>query len=385
MLIKRPQNFYLRIEAATSAPHPRRALLMSHIYWRYACPVVHIQCLLAFAQSHVSHAHQNLRLPPRPLQLRQVSSGLPLYSADADAPCLELLAALILRAFGSGLVSHLSLLLAWDTHASAQASLKISRHILSRVFGQHLLATVLEADLGFEHLESHRLLSTPPIALQLQPCAAYAYTRARGNMRWWDAARPCDLYGIAAHIDLGADLNAAESGSEWGLLHWAAVRGNAPVLELSISCGARVDARDRGGCTPLHLAARNDHVEVASLLIACGAAVDARGDGLCTPLHMAAFRGHCSISRLLISCGADLAARCNEQRTPLHWAAHEGHCDAIRLLISCGADVNASADEGCTPLHIATFKGQCPAILLLLEAGADVNARQMATTHSRDR
>jgi ankyrin repeat protein len=55
------------------------------------------------------------------------------------------------------------------------------------------------------------------------------------------------------------------------------------------------------------------------------------------------------------------------------------------LLISCGADVNASADEGCTPLHIATFKGQCPAILLLLEAGADVNARQMATTHSRDR
>ena len=157
------------------------------------------------------------------------------------------------------------------------------------------------------------------------------------------------------------------------------------MSELSISCGARVDARDRGGCTPLHLAARNDHVQVASLLITCGAAVDARGDGHCTPLHMAAFRGHCSVMRLLISCGADLAARCHEQRTPLHWAAHEGHCDAIRLLVSCGADVNASPDECGTPLHIATFKGQCHAMLLLLEAGADVNARALTSAHSRDR
>jgi ankyrin repeat protein len=54
-------------------------------------------------------------------------------------------------------------------------------------------------------------------------------------------------------------------------------RGSVPLMELAIGCGAHVDARDRGGCTPLHLAARNDRVDAASLLINCGADVDARG------------------------------------------------------------------------------------------------------------
>ena len=177
----------------------------SHVQWGYACPVVHIKFLLAFAQLHT---RRQLHLPHRPLQTADVSSGLPLYPSHADAACLEVLAHSITRAFGSGLPSHLTLLLARDGSVSAQASSNASRRILSRVFGQRLLAAVVEAGLSFEPPSPLRLRSSPPIALQLQPSAAFAYLCARGNCRWWDAARTCDLYGVAAHIDMGADVTS---------------------------------------------------------------------------------------------------------------------------------------------------------------------------------
>jgi ankyrin repeat protein len=287
---------------------------------------------------------------------------------------------LIVRTLGCGFVSHLALLL-MGGRASATAALKLCCTIMARVFGTRLLASVLNAGLGFENMVSHH----DAAALQVQPSTAFAYIVARGGVCWWDAVRACDLCAAAAHLHLGADASSAETGSEWTMLHWAAARGALPLIELAVGCGACVDARDRGGCTPLHLAARNDHIDAAGLLISCGADVDARGDGNCTPLHMAAYRGHDGVMRALIRCGADLSARCCEHRTPLHWAAHEGHCPAIRLLISCAADVNACAGESGTPLHLAAFKGQCPAMLLLLAAGADVNARQITGAHSRDK
>lgn len=266
--------------------------------------------------------------------------------------------------------------------SAAAASFRISRNILSRVFGSHLLSALLNNSLYFDSTETR---PRDPTSLRLRPCTAFAYIQARGRMSWWEAVRSCDLYAVAAHLDLGADVNSGEDGSCWSLLHWAAARGRVPLMELAIGCGAHVDARDLGGCTPLHLAARNDRVDAASLLIHCGADVDARGDAHCTPLHMAAYRGHSSVMRVLIDLRADLAAQCSELRTPLHWAAHEGHCDAIRVLISFGADLNTAAGDSGAALHLAAFKGQCHALSLLLDARADVNLRQATGPHSRDR
>jgi ankyrin repeat protein len=353
--------------------------MVAHFHWRYASPVVFIQCLLAFSRSR---AHRVLRVHPPPPRPGHASSGLPLYFAGLRSPCLEVMAASFAPTLGSGIVLRLALAFACSDRVASASSYKISIHVLSRVFGGRLLSKILHSGLGFEGIE---LLPGDATSFHVQPCAAFAYIRARGNVSWWDAVRSSDLHASAAHVDLGADVNAAESGCDWSALHWAAVRGNVPLMELAISCGARIDARDRGGCTPLHLAARNDRVHAASLLVGCRADVDARGDGFCTPLHMAAYRGHASVMHVLISLSADLSAQCNELRTPLHWAAHEGHCDAMRLLIGCRADLNASAGDCGSPLHLAAFKGQCAAMLLLLEAGADVNAQQATGPHSRDR
>jgi ankyrin repeat protein len=251
------------------------------------------------------------------------------------------------------------------------------------VFAVQLLSRTLPAGLSYEVTENRPFFCDCSAVLEVRPCDALVYIRARGNVSWWDAARACSLHAVAAHIDVGADVNAAEAGSEWTLLHWAAARGSLPVMELAISSGARICAQDRGGCTALHLAARNNRLEAASLLISCGAEVDARDCNRCTPLHMAACRGHCEAMRLLIVHGADINARCSKQKTAVHWAADEAHCQAIRLLIGSNADLNASAGEFGTPVCSAAFEGGCAAVLLLLEAGG-VNVRQQDLDKSHD-
>lgn len=261
---------------------------------------------------------------------------------DSDSPCLEARTALLERSLGCGHVSHVVFWLARCRHITSGQSFGLSHLILNRVFGEHLLASILNEGLGFDGAGSS---CSDTAALRLQPLPAFHFLRALGSATWWEAVRACDAHALAAHIDLGADVTSAEHGSEWTMLHWAAARGNVPVMELAISCGARIDVRERGGCSALHLAARNDRVGAAGLLIACGADIDARGNGGCTPLHVAAYRGHCNVMQLLVARGADLAAYCDERRTALHWAAHEGHCNAIRLLISSRADLDASAGD----------------------------------------
>jgi ankyrin repeat protein len=367
--------------------------MVAHCEWRYACPVVYLQLLLLFSRMRVRRALRGPHAPPLPCAPAAALAGLPLYPSDDLSPCCEVAAGTITRALGTGFLSRAALSLALapaaarSDRAAAKASLTMCRRLLSRVFGSRLLSEILTL-LGDGCGAGECVpvcVRSDTTALQVAPSAASAYLRARGGVSWWAAVRSCDVYAAAAHIDLGVDVNCAECGSDWTVMHWAAARGHVRMMELAVCCGARVDAGDRGGCTALHIAARNDHVCAVTLLVNCGADVDARGDGHFTPLLMAAYRGHFSVARALLALKADLSAQCDQRRTALHWAAHEGQCDAVRLLLSCAADVNAAAGDGATPLHLAAFKGQCAAMLLLLEVGADVNARQSTGPHSRDR
>ena len=64
----------------------------------------------------------------------------------------------------------------------------------------------------------------------------------------------------------------------------AASVGSREIAELLIAEGADVNAREKGGGTPLHQATYGDHVEVAELLIASGANVNAQDDGGYSPM-----------------------------------------------------------------------------------------------------
>ena len=95
-------------------------------------------------------------------------------------------------------------------------------------------------------------------------------------------------------------------------LYSAAFNGDARKVEELLSQGARVDARDDQGFTPLLAAAQRGHTEVCKLLLETGKAnvKETTPDGF-TPLLYAVDKGHTEMCELLLDNGSDL-----EEKTP---------------------------------------------------------------------
>lgn len=115
------------------------------------------------------------------------------------------------------------------------------------------------------------------------------------------------------------DLNQGDD--HWfSPLHWAARHGHGQVVELLISRGARVSAKNRGDDTPLHNAAQSGQEEVARCLIKNKAQVNAQNEHGNSPLHYACFSNHTKVAHLLVDNGA-FVSLCNKYgQTPLEKA-----------------------------------------------------------------
>jgi Ankyrin repeats (many copies) len=103
--------------------------------------------------------------------------------------------------------------------------------------------------------------------------------------------------------------------------------------------------------TPLHHAARQGYSRLASLLIEHGAKLDAMNASGHTPLHEAAESRNInaeSIIRLLVQKGANVNSPSRDKFTPLCTAAYvsTGNWDAMRVLLELGADPNIKNSRG---------------------------------------
>jgi len=124
--------------------------------------------------------------------------------------------------------------------------------------------------------------------------------------------------------------------------------------------GAKVNARDRDGCTPLHYAVSSPSpqaLEIVEALIKIGASVDARDNRCQTPLHYVVASDSLyteAITNLLIKIGANVHARDKLGQTPLHYAArgHNFQKDVMKALLHHGADVRAVDISGKTPIDL---------------------------------
>ena len=113
-----------------------------------------------------------------------------------------------------------------------------------------------------------------------------------------------DIEAVKQHLAAGTNVDEKD-GVGWTPLHYAAVEGNKEVVELLITKGADVNAKDdQSGETPLHFAAFSGHKEIVELLIAKGADVNAKDDDGKTPLDSAIRRKHSEIADLLRKHGA---------------------------------------------------------------------------------
>ncbi len=153
-------------------------------------------------------------------------------------------------------------------------------------------------------------------------------------------------------------------------LHAAARKGLKEVVELFITKGADVNAKDNNGETPLHAAARKGLKEVVELFIANGADVNVKDRVGETPLDFAINKNRTETADLLREHGGKTGAELNV----LLDAAKNGDIEAVKQHLADGADVNAKTADGTTPLHNAAVYGHTEVAELLIANGANMNA-----------
>ena len=206
-------------------------------------------------------------------------------------------------------------------------------------------------------------------------------------------------------------------------LHLAARYGLTDIGLHLISFGAKVDAPDCLGATPLYVAACHNHI-VFVLVIAhanLGVNVNSKSSNGSTPLHSAAACGAVEVIDHLIYHGANVTAADEGNLSPLHYSIlharpinHENqlyrtsscgvtlHLTTVDLrgpdhlcmdgnliytqkkyrwfvallhLIELGSKINSVDLHGRTPLHLASANGLADAVVFLLSKGAKLEIR----------
>ena len=192
------------------------------------------------------------------------------------------------------------------------------------------------------------------------------------------------------------------------LLHHAK---NAEVVDLLMSRGLRVDLVDRAGNQPLHVAAFRGNHDVVAHLIGKGARVNApNGEGRTPVMHVQGYddrKTRTAVLDLLIDKGADLKLRDKRGYAALDVAAESYNSTIVKRLLergasagardakgytalyrarspdiaeellAAGADAKATALDGRTPLHLAATRGG-EIVEVILKQGVDVNTVDQA-------
>jgi cytohesin len=174
---------------------------------------------------------------------------------------------------------------------------------------------------------------------------------------------------VSALLARGARQDFQDSGGKTAL-HWAADRGFASVVELLCAApGARVDAVDSKGRTPLILASLEGPEGAVRALLARGARQELRGGDGRTALHNAAFGGYARVVELLCAApGAPVDAQDSDGWSPLMIAGRNGHEGAVRALLAAGARQELQDSRGEAVLHHASRSGHASVVELLCSA-----------------
>lgn len=162
------------------------------------------------------------------------------------------------------------------------------------------------------------------------------------------AAKVGHLDMVTLLLDRGADINGTGVRGQTPLFI-AAREGRMPVVALLLARRADIHARSESG-TALHGAAGGEEADIVALLLDRGARVDALDDTGATPLHAAMGISTQSADRvlLLVDHGAQVNARNSDGDTPLHMVGNNPWSASV--LCARGADLEARNTAGKTPV-----------------------------------
>jgi ankyrin repeat protein len=169
----------------------------------------------------------------------------------------------------------------------------------------------------------------------------------------------------------GAEVNAADNSGATALME-ATTANQEQIVRVLLERGADVNTKHTGvpGVasllgSPLSTAALNGNAGLVRLFLSRGARVDA-----ISPANNVVKNGPIAFGNV----------------TALHMAAAGGSLEAARILLDAGATVNARDIRGITPLTfaVATDRPQPALIRLLVERGADPTLRSHAGESAAD-
>jgi ankyrin repeat protein len=153
----------------------------------------------------------------------------------------------------------------------------------------------------------------------------------------------------------------------------------------SLIAGVDVNLRDkRTDTTALEHAVRNANREMVQLLLSSGADVNAKNDSGETVLMMLDKDATSDLVWDLLNAGADVNHKDDDGNTALMRIA-DTNLEALTTLIEAGAKVNAQNEEGLTALMQAAAEGAVNAVRALVLAGADINATAEDKRNALDR
>jgi len=157
----------------------------------------------------------------------------------------------------------------------------------------------------------------------------------------------------------------------------AAMQRNVQDLKALLRQNVDVNVPQADGTTALHWAARWDDLEMAGILIRAGAKPQAANREGATPMFLATVNGSAAMIDALFKAGADPNAPVlSHGETALMMASRTGKLDAIKLLVERGARLNTAEQlRGTTSMMWAADQGHAAVVQFLIDKGADIHAR----------
>ena len=205
-------------------------------------------------------------------------------------------------------------------------------------------------------------------------------------------------------VSLSGDVNARNSDGN-NALYLAVERNNKPIGELLLAKNADIFSTNNTNDSPLHLALKKGgdvqgwlitsrtisatdgsgntalHYAVewglknaALSLIEKGAKAQAKNANGETPLFSAAKTNDPAMIALIVKGGSSIKVRDNLGSSPLHAAVRWDADASVRELVRLGIDINAQNVAGKSALSEAVLAGKLSTAKVLIDLGADINA-----------